>query len=557
MNAIQVKKLLTDSGYEYNIIDSLDAINKFKVPKKQVSKFYKAEDTNGNLVFIKCFDFEVAARGDFKTYCLPMLEDQIDFLENITQRRPDLGAFKIKDHFTCVLWDESARKNFDILFCIFEYVEGQTLGQIIAGNNEGDFLRIELIQHYAKEIIDVLTYIHLQLGKSVGLISPHNIYVSDTYTSDSPNIFIINFDTLGEIKDIDDSSTMNDYDKFLDFCPESLFRLGKRKPSSDIYCLSTTLYYALTNIDETSLLRESKRSTNSLKSISYYRADFRDNTFINEAAIFKAISILEDQRYDDVRKFSKDLLILNPNKGDEPQKDLVKEISDKVEELNKLTTVYKRKVRLDSDNIKGFDLNLGTTKVLLSDLENIIKSIDLSYDSRRNTNNVVTGESSKSLEKIGFAGYILVGMFSFLITALPAIFVKSLVLPNSLPFWILLITNILTVLSTIKFDFGIIFFLLRLWLFVFLLVVLSSDLLKFVVLVLGLLSVTILYQYISKSQKPPIKSKNGGNYTKLTQSIEKIVKIKGERFSIYIFASCGFGSIFGFILSTLTGRAGG
>ena len=406
-----------------------------------------------------------------------------------------------------------------------------------------------------------MTYVHLQEEQSVGLISPHNIYVSDIYNSDSHNIFIINFDTLGEFKDIGDSSVMADYQKFLDFCPENLFKLEERKRSLDIYCLSTTLYYALTNIHDTSLLREENRATNPLKPISYYRADFRDNAFINESAIFKAINISEDERYDDVREFSKNLLISKKNdeSSNENTRDLVKDISEKIKELNRLTKVYKRKAQ--EKTIKSFDLNLETTKTLLLDLEDIIKSIDSSRHFSNNTSTVVNGESSKSSEKVGFADYILVCTVSFLTTALPSMFIKSQVLPNSLPFWILLLINVSMVFSTIKFDFRIISWLLRFgWLPSFLLVVLVSDSKKFIALVLGLLGVIVVYQYYSKSRKI-FKPKNQSFSAKLTQpithSIEKIVKMKGEIISKYIFASCCLGFIFGLVLSNLTGRAGG
>lgn len=128
--------------------------------------------------------------------------------------------------------------NGETIYIIMDYIEGEPLDKVV---NEYGAQQQELVIEWAKQLCDVLTYLHNQNPAIIYRdMKPANIMLKP-----EGNLKLIDFGIAREYK-VDNVSDTQNLGTRGYAAPEQFGGRGQTDPRTDIYCLGTTLFHLVT-----------------------------------------------------------------------------------------------------------------------------------------------------------------------------------------------------------------------------------------------------------------------------------------------------------------------
>ena len=174
-------------------------------------------------------------------------------------------------------------------YLVMEFIEGDDLATLMSKHKMP--LSAETVLDWAKQILDVLEYLHSQptLHRD---IKPANIKLKDG------RVYLLDFGlAYGQCGDMTTISDFNWSCYSTRYSPLEQLRRGRTMPASDLYSLAATLYMLLTNVPpynaEHRLLKIMFGKGDPLKDIGLHRPDL-DKGF--RQTIMRALALDIDQR---------------------------------------------------------------------------------------------------------------------------------------------------------------------------------------------------------------------------------------------------------------------
>ena len=127
-------------------------------------------------------------------------------------------------------------------YLVMDFIDGKTLLQVLKESG-GRPLPVEQVLHYARQLCDVLSYLHSQLPPIIFRdVKPSNIMITA-----NGRVFLIDFGIARIFKEGQEQDTV-----FLGspgYAPPEQHGTSQTNPRSDLYSLGATLYYCLTGND--------------------------------------------------------------------------------------------------------------------------------------------------------------------------------------------------------------------------------------------------------------------------------------------------------------------
>jgi eukaryotic-like serine/threonine-protein kinase len=321
LDSIVQNLIVKNSSTLYNIIEELLRQREYfdldELGSGVIGVTYRARK-NGQPCVIKTIKMDLlykiikSANQNLKEF---NLEREI---KNITKEAETLSSFKhphivsYNNHFTIkykFLIKNPDKKpdnnsylvyNLELLFLIMEYIEGETLEQLL--NRRDTSLEEKEALGYIQQIGQALTFVH---GKGVlhRDIKPPNIMVLKT-TNDA---VLIDF---GIARDFDSKVTQTHTVAFTQGYapPEQLEERYKRGSYTDVYGLAATLYYLLTKVHPTHASTR-KSDSSSFSEPKKFNPNISDS--VNDA-ILKGMELEPSKRPQTVQQWLKELFSENP-----------------------------------------------------------------------------------------------------------------------------------------------------------------------------------------------------------------------------------------------------